>query len=240
MVTNKPILNLVSWCDQIIAQGKSLSLEWDGGNDSGSMILYIDDEETDDSDPHVSYIINHGCDQLIQGGFNGNFYCNGKAEYDITTKCFKGTDESEEEGLYTHKLAENEITLEIPKDVWFDSIDYRFDGDACRPIWSNINIHMQNGFKTEIHTKIEELLKKSLDRQINAAIDRYEQSNDDFNYIHSNDNVIPKSSFVDKGDTWVFEINEVDILCKLYRTADFTLDVMDLNKKLKSTHEQPV
>lgn len=154
-------LAALAWCKKLDAEGIDLTMNWDGGNDSGWVTFEIDKAELTEEDHNmISYLENKCYDELDYGSWAGEFSANGQATFDAEQNAFVGTDYYSEDDSITKDC---ELRIAIPKDVWFDSVEIMVQDEE---ISVSVDIIVRNGFKTEAHTKAEEDLGTAIQDQV--------------------------------------------------------------------------
>lgn len=212
--------HIIKWCDEIVQSGKELSFNWDGGGDSGMFELLIDGEDVSYTFPEAEYIIYKLYYTLGYGSFAGEFSTVGHTTYDPNTKCFTGEDRySQCESV----MCNCAITISVPKDLWFDEVEYSF-GEDYAPAVSFV---IKNGFLTNRHEEVVTLLTETLDDGIDAVIDKFKMDtgNDDIVDYYQDDR-IPRSWFKEEGDNLVYTIDRVFLS---YQDVEVTEKCIDVN-----------
>lgn len=147
-----------AYINKLLSQGaKEIKISWEGGNDEGSFYLYVDDQPAmiDWDRKNDAYnLIDFIGDQMGYGSFAGDFYVNGEAIYDKEEGAFIGSDDYEELTDFTYYFKEP-LTIRIPKDLWFDSIDLNVSGYTDE-LDADVKLLIMNGPVVEDHVKFEE------------------------------------------------------------------------------------
>jgi hypothetical protein len=216
--------DLIKWCDEQVAQGKKLSMAWEGGGDSGWVYFKIDEEQVSDSaeTDEISQLTDLMYDQLDYGSWAGEFSASGEAIYNSEEKAFVGTDYYSEDETYPYECS---LQIRVPKRLWFDSIEYNFEQED--PV-IDIAFIVRNGFLTDEHTQVAEQVKVSLNDQVQKAINDYSSLPESTPYenIWQNDR-INRSEFVEDGDYLVATIDELSIGTRSETEKDIYLELIN-------------
>lgn len=207
---------IIAWCDEQVKDGSILTIEWDGGNDSGSFYLRINDADVnnkyDDPEDIPNLILEKADDILEYGSFAGDFNTQGTLTYDPKTKRFSGTDHySESEGAtlggeHADESEKIEIIIKVPKDLWFDVCHIECAiGDSLTAFEEfNAQLQVLQGPVTDKHKSWVKDLEGKLFRQIEKIMSGVEQ---DIEYSH-NDWIISRGDFKEEGKYLVYKIDE--------------------------------
>jgi hypothetical protein len=227
---------LKKWLDEIAETEGTITIEYEGGNDSGGASFEVERAALRADYPNAARqheIVEMALDNLNYGSFAGDFNCNGTLTYDPNTGKFSGVDYySEDEGDsielkdgdadYPHKR----IPIRIPKHLWFDEVfvgteGYYDDMDVtCQLI-----IH--NGPVTQEHADLEDTLTDYMNNAIRETINRIEDVN--VNYLYNEIN-IPFSNFVAKGKFMVGYIDELQYTYENCREKQITFSITKTKK----------
>lgn len=208
---------LIDWCDQQVKDGKELALCWDGGGDSGWVYFEVDEEQTENE--YTNKLVDMMYDQLDYGSWAGEFSAQGKAIYNAETKCFEGIDYYSED--YTEEYPCS-IRLEVPADVWFDTLSYGIEDEAV----VEVRLDVRNGFTTDRHEEVAKAIQESFDDQLDAVIEKF-NNDPDTNEFRSiwEDRSVNRSEFVQEGDKLVHIIESIGIGTYTGEEKDVTLDL---------------
>lgn len=80
----QPKMTVAQWCDEQVKNGHTLTLKWDGGNDSGWVYFELDGEEL--TNEYTEKLVDYCYSELDYGSWAGDFSANGEAEYDPKRK----------------------------------------------------------------------------------------------------------------------------------------------------------
>jgi hypothetical protein len=220
--------SLLQYCDELSQQGNTISIEWDGGNDSGDYDVKINGQSVADS-PYTR-ALTECMDQVLEyGSWAGEYYAEGKAEYNPQTKCFEGTDNFSTE---EYETVGKSLSFKVPKDIWFDNVDIEINGESF-----HVSLGLKNGYKTKRHQEVTKDLENQLETIAtemadtyadNAGIEEYE-----FSYLGA---TIERSEMKDQGDHYLASI-ENDSLYIRHHTEEarsVELDISQHTKPLKS------
>jgi hypothetical protein len=192
----------------MVEKGHELSIAWEGGGDSGWVYFKIDGEQVTDSAETdvISNLIDRMYDQLDYGSWAGEFQASGEAVYNVNEKAFVGTDYYSEDETYNYECS---IKITVPKNLWFDAIEYNIEQDE--PI-IDIAFILRNGFLTYTHTAVAEQIKESLGEQVEEAIASYQKlpNATEYRNVWQNDR-INRIEFKEEDDNLVAFITELSI-----------------------------
>lgn len=194
--------SLLQWCKEQVEKGNELKMHWDGGGDSGWVYFQIDGKDVENE--FTEKLVDLMYTELDYGSWAGEFMAKGEATFDADIKAFVGTDYYSETA---NSSIESDITVSVPKDIWFDSIRINVDiqeGD------NNVEVSfiVLNGFVTPQHTVLEESLQDYLTSEI---VDTIDSKNLD-NFRSAWDNIIINhSEFTENGDSITYTIDKLSI-----------------------------
>lgn len=209
--------SLVDWCDQQVKEGNELALCWDGGGDSGWVYFELNQEETHNE--YTEQLVDLMYEHLDYGSWAGEFTAQGRATYNPETKCFEGIDYYSEDSTVNYPCT---MRIEVPADVWFDNLEYSIEDEAV----VDVTLKVKNGFVVDRHEGVAEMIKESLDDQIDSVIEDY-NNNPEMNEFRSIwvDNTINRSEFVQEGDKLVHIITSIEIGTSDTDDKDVCLDL---------------
>lgn len=227
MPTKKKVLEptneIIQYCDKLTAKGQTLSLNWDGGNDSGWVYFKIDDKEVQLNDnPIVDKLIDYCYDELDYGSWAGDFSAHGEAVYDANEKAFIGTDYYGEEETINHDC---KVVVSVPADVWFDQVEIQTEYDSDYYGDPTCLLVVQNGFKTPEHEKVEKALTESLKKQFDEELDQFAANNEYRGFW--DDFTIARSEFKAKGKTLQHTITAMGVRTEHVEDKDIYLDLTE-------------
>lgn len=166
------ITDIITWCEEKTANGEELTLEWDGGNDSGCFHLRLDGEELatdwDNKEDIANLLVNMCADEIDYGSFAGDYYTEGKLYYDRETKTFEGIDcySTTEDDTFE----DMNLEIKVPESLWFDRVSITInlggDGDIDD---TNASLEVDNGPLSDSHTAWEE----NTDKMVHTHVDNY-------------------------------------------------------------------
>ncbi len=164
---------LLEWAMDLHAQGKELKMTWDGGNDSGWVDFLIDDATPEPGiDADNAEILRDMCDnELDYGSWAGDYSANGEAIFNPEEKSFIGTDYYSEDDNVSQSC---ELRIELPGNVWFDSVEIMIQDESVEV---DVDLIVRNGFKTDLHTIAENMLKASIKDQVDAIVNDFIRNN---------------------------------------------------------------
>lgn len=232
---------VLAYCRQLTQNGERLTMLWHGGNDVGHIFLLLNDEPLDEwivgnnlghvylplsdqpsdecHDSPNEHLISYITESLDGFSFTGNFYREGRCEFNPEKGYFTGTDTYSEDREETEAC---DFELQVPSDFWFDAIQISIHGDYGFLPTVELNFEIQNGPIPKSCDQLEKSLQDQLEKVMNrfvAECDRY------INLSH--DISIPRSEFVDKNGFLSHMITEMSYSYKYY--DDETI-IIDFNK----------
>src|ERR1700735_3777194 len=108
---------LIARCDQLTENGQVLSIDWEGGGDSGEFTMKLNGEDVSEQTEIDERIIELVAEGIGYESFACHSSTHGSAISDRWEKSFSGTDfySSSDQGV-----EECSIKLTIPSWLWFD------------------------------------------------------------------------------------------------------------------------
>lgn len=192
---------LLEWCDKHHAEGKTLSIHWDGGNDSGWVRFQIDGEEC--SEPEAEALVDKMYSELDYGSWAGEFSASGQANWDPEEKAFLGTDYYSETDSTS---ADADIEVRVPKYIPFDEIRINTQNEEAN---TTTEIMIINGFIHPETQAVEEKLNQTLQLKFSEAIDKaIEEKDQEFDSAWGDYRLV-RSDFKEDGDELVAKIELV-------------------------------
>lgn len=198
---------LLKWCNDQVADGRTLSMGWEGGGDSGWCWFELDGKKLNEGEyPEADQLVELMYDHLDYGSWAGEFSTTGEAEFDPKQNAFVGTDYYSEDD--TH-YQECNIQIRIPKHLWFDSVEYNMEDEE---VTTNFAFIIRNGFLTQEHWDTADYIAESLTIDANEVINKYSSSDNakEYRSVWQNDR-IQRSAFTEDGDYLVYTIEELSI-----------------------------
>lgn len=199
---------LVKWCDQQVAEGKTISMHWEGGNDSGWCWFEIDGEQVRDhlEEDEIGQLLDMMYNTLDYGSWAGEFSASGKAVYDAEHKAFVGIDNYSEDD---NEQYECNLEIRVPKTLWFDQLEVSIEDEAAVV---SAAFHVRNGFISEEHeqwlSEFEELFSDQIDKVIEAFKNNVTETEYRSMWEHW---TLNKSDFHEEGEFLVHKINTLSI-----------------------------
>lgn len=200
--------NLIEWCDQQVAEGKTLGIGWEGGGDSGWCWFTIDGQQVADAKetPQIRELLDLMYETLDYGSWAGEFSASGEAVYDPKQKAFVGTD------YYSENQTEHwdcDVQIIIPKDLWFDAIEYNIEDESARVDFAFV---IRNGFLSPKHDEVADQIKESLNDAVDAEVTKFcaDENTGEYQSIWQSDRIV-RSDFREEGDNLVYSIEEVSM-----------------------------
>jgi hypothetical protein len=161
------IQEIIDWCDKQVAEGKEITLCWEGGGDSGWVFFIIDGTQAEGEE--IEALVDMMYNELDYGSWAGEFSANGTATYDPVTKCFEGVDYYSEDD-WTNTTFEEPFAFYIPGTYGFDSIEYNIEGNFEDDFRVEVTFNIVNGFITpelrELENEMAEAIKEKLNEEL--------------------------------------------------------------------------
>lgn len=218
----KTQLSLIEWCDQQVAEGKKLSMHWEGGGDSGWCWFEIDGQQVAESEqnPQIRQLLDLMYDTLDYGSWAGEFSANGEAEYDNGHKAFLGTDYYGEDQTEYHEC---DIKIKIPKHLWFDAIEYNIESEEAHVDFAFI---IRNGFLSDEHNSLVDKIREEISDAVDIEIEKFTSDPKNLEYQSIWQNVrVDRSEFEEEGDMLVYSIAELNMSVRSEEPKDIYLQL---------------
>lgn len=169
-------MSILEWCDAMVAKGHTLTLVWDGGNDSGWVGFKIDDEDPGEENQYIESLVNYCYDTLDYGSWAGDFSASGEATYDPEEKAFVGLDNYSTEEVINEDI---KVFLRIPKDVWFDGISIQVEESQGSVYQEGVDVELlvQNGFTTDRHAEVASEIATAVRDAFDKELDEDDECN---------------------------------------------------------------
>lgn len=197
---------LIKWCDEQVANGNTLSIQWEGGGDSGWCSFHINDEQVKSEDGQISDLLDLMYDQLDYGSWAGEFSAQGEAVYDPEEKAFIGVDNYSEDSVVDYPC---KIEIKIPKNLWFDTLEIGVEGEDASV---TVAFHVTNGFISEEHDEFIDNFEVSFRESILGVISDYCNDDNENEYRSIWETFdLSKSEFVEEGDYMKYTITSLSI-----------------------------
>lgn len=211
---------LLEWCDKHHAEGKTLSIHWDGGGDSGWVHFQIDDEEC--GEPEAEYLVDWMSSELDYGSWAGEFSASGRADWNPEEKAFLGTDYySETDGT----SADADIEVRMPKYIPFDEIHISTEDEEAN---TTTEIMIINGFIHPATQAVEEKLNQTLQPKFSEAIDKaIEENNQELDNAWGNYRLL-RSDFKEDGNELVAKIQQVQYSIHIGNEKDVEINLAEI------------
>lgn len=203
---------LIEFCDKYAELGK-LYLEWNGGNDSGSIYLVSATPIHDDDQQFEDELVNQMDSILDYGSWAGDFSANGEAVYNTETKKFEGVNH---EFTTTAKSQNIWFEIGIPSNIDFKSMYIEIGDSIFNPRVSVYFNHAENddlrillaAHATLISERLTELLKSIVDELEDKEVDEW---NDYLSFARSEFHVDAVNNVLEISITEVDYIIEDDL-----------------------------
>jgi len=216
------IQEIIDWCDKQVAEGREITLCWEGGGDSGWVYFEIDGTQAEGEE--IEALVDMMYNELDYGSWAGEFSANGTATYDPITKCFEGTDYYSEDD-WTDTTFEEPFAFYIPGTHGFDSIEYNVEGDFEDDFRVEITFNIINGFITPELRELENEISEAVKEKIIEALKEI-----DANYFNTHVLAERHEMKIEKGAV-IFEIPSVNY--SVYNTEDKGVTI-DLKERLEN------
>jgi hypothetical protein len=211
--------------DAIESQGKEIKFTWEGGNDDGSFSMHIDNKQINDYEeyPWVEKLMDRIGDALGYGSFAGDYNTNGDLIYSDGE--FTGIDYiSTTEGSLLELLEHEQIRVEVPDYLWFDTLDINTDGYLGEDLNVTVDFRITNGPVVDHHIEKEDDIREFLTKKIFNLLNKVEGL--DISYVY-NDWTFDFSEGVVEDDKRVFYIDEIQYSHELEETKDIDVEITD-------------
>lgn len=200
--------SLIEYLDALVAEGKEISMGWEGGGDSGWAWFHIDDQRLDeDSDNvYIRTLLDHMYNMLDYGSWAGEFNASGEAIYDAEQKAFVGIDYYTEDETVQYAC---DVKIRIPKSLWFDNIEISIQNEEADV---DSAFHVRNGFLTQEHDDFIEELNDQLHKDVYAVIEKFRNDQKQNEYRSMWESLdINRSEFKEEGDYMVYNMETLAI-----------------------------
>ena len=227
--------SIINWLNQLTEDGKKVTMNWDGGNDSGWVYFEVDGEQIDNE--YSEALVDTMYDTLDYGSWAGEFSASGEAEYNPETKSFVGTDYYSEDDWET---VDANIVIQVPKELWFETLHIECECNHDDDPQMSVRFIVKNGFLTDQHTAFCSNLENILGSEFN---DLFNQYNRDDNFRGCSDSwIIERSEMQEEEGLLVYTINSVDIQTTQDSDKDICLELTEetvefIDNKLNSNDE---
>lgn len=216
------IQEIIDWCDKQVAEGKEITLCWEGGGDSGWVFFEVDGVQANGEE--IEALVDMMYTELDYGGWAGEFSANGRADYDSTTKCFEGTDYYSEDE-YESTALKTPFQFSIPASFGFDSIEYSVEGNFQDDYKVDVTFNIVNGFITPELRELEDEISKAINDKITE-----EFKDVDISYFSTHELANRHEMLLEKNNV-VFEILETSY--SVYNTEEKGVTI-DLKERLEN------
>ena len=220
------IQEIIDWCDKQASEGKEITLNWEGGGDSGWVFFEVDGEQAEGEE--IEALVTMMYTELDYGSWAGEFSANGTATYDPVTKCFEGVDYYSEDD-WTDTTFEEPFTFCIPSSYGFDSIEYNVEGNFEDDFRVEVTFNIINGFITPELRMLEDEMSKVIKKQL---IEEFKDG--DVNYFGTHELAERHKMKIEK-ETVIFEIPTVHY--SVYNTEEKGV-IIDLKERLENETDE--
>lgn len=173
---------IIDWCNQQVDEGKELKFTWDGGSDSGYADLVLDGNNIDVSG-YSNVLLDGIYEELDYGSWAGEFHASGEAIYNKEEQAFVGIDDYSEDETIGHDCS---IVFDVPSKIWYDSINIRVEVNYDDSPDIQVDFVVKNGFLTQEHREIADLLKDEISAKVNDEIEKFKNGGADFRNVWEN------------------------------------------------------
>jgi hypothetical protein len=216
---------IINWCDKQVAEGKEITLCWEGGGDSGWVYFKIDGVQAEGEE--IEALVDMMYNELDYGSWAGEFSANGTADYDPTTKCFEGVDYYSEDD-WTDTTFEEPFAFYIPSTYGFDSIEYNIEGSFEDDFRVEITFNIVNGFITPELRELEDEISKAVKEKIISELSEFKEI--DVNYFGTHELAERHEMKIEKENV-IFEIPTIHY--SVYNTEEKGVTI-DLKERLEN------
>jgi hypothetical protein len=206
--------------DELVKEGKEIQVTWDGGNDSGTITVYVGGKELAYGSSMESEISDVIDDALDYGSWAGDFTAHGSVVYDSEQGAFVGAGY---EVTSDYTSTDCEIEFKVPKALNFDSISIETSGDwEYEPVKVFCRFNISNGPVFEEHIDLQIELQEILE---NAVINEISRLNCTVGSVY-NDWEITRDMMEEFGDYLVFVIDSIGFEDKISNEKDHEISVV--------------
>lgn len=199
--------NLKQQLDSLAAEGKEIKVTWDGGNDSGSFNVFINDKELSWTDELSKAIIDAIESEIDYGSWAGDFYADGEVYYSATEGAFVGEGK---EVTTEYDTADITFEIRIPKALNFDRITIDTEGGSeYDELRCQFRLIVNNGPVFEEHVNLEEHWKDKIETMFRDFSDDLQLKADTNVEGMYNDWIIQRDEMIEDGDDLVHTIDDV-------------------------------
>lgn len=216
---------IIDWCDKQVAEGKEITLCWEGGGDSGWVYFEVDGVQADGEE--IEALVDMMYNELDYGSWAGEFSANGRADYDPATKCFEGVDYYSEDD-WTNTTFEEPFAFYIPSTYGFDSIEYNIEGSFEDDFRVEITFNIINGFITPELRELEDEISKAVKEKIISELSEFKEI--DVNYFGTHELEQRHEMKIEKENV-IFEIPSIHY--SVYNTEEKGVTI-DLKERLEN------
>ena len=219
--------SLIEYLDAMVAEGKEVSMGWEGGGDSGWCWFSIDDEQVPEGEYgeniHIRTLLDHMYDTLDYGSWAGEFNATGSAIYDPKLKAFVGTDYYSEDETMQYDC---DVKIRIPKSLWFDRMEIQIQGEDADV---DTAFHVRNGFLTEEHEQFIEQFNNEFHKLVWGVIERFMNDQEQNQYRSMWEHYdLQRSEFTEEGDYVVYDLEELGIGTETSEEKDIYLELENI------------
>jgi len=213
--------NLKEELDALVKEGKEIKVTWDGGNDSGTITVYVDGRGLDFGDDLESDISDLIDGALDYGSWAGDFSARGEVFYDSEKSAFVGEGE---EITSEYESEDCNIEVEVPKAFNFDSISIEISGDwEYDPVGVFCRFNISNGPVFEEHMGLQNKIQETLEKDITDVISKL---NCTVGSVY-NDWVINRDDMDEVGENLVFVIESISYEDRVSNCKEHEISVVD-------------
>lgn len=213
---------IIDWCDKQVAEGKEITLCWEGGGDSGWVYFEVDGVQADGEE--IEALVDMMYNELDYGSWAGEFSANGRADYDPATKCFEGVDYYSEDD-WTDTTFEEPFTFYIPGTYGFDSIEYNIEGNFEDDFRVEVTFNIVNGFITPELRELEDEMSKAIKEKLTEEL-----KEQDVNYFGTHRLAERHEMNNEKGSV-IFQFDKIEY--SVYNTEEKGVTI-DLKERLEN------
>lgn len=199
--------SIIAWLNEQHAEGKEISIKWEGGGDSGWVYFDIDGDTTENE--YTEAIVNRMYENLDYGSWAGEFNAQGEAVYSPETRCFEGIDYYGEDA---NDVVDVDIKFNVPKHLWFETVHVECECYYDETPNISVRFILKNGFLSQEHSDICSNLQGELQSEFSELFSNY-SSVDGSEFRGCNDSwILNRTEAEEQPDgTLLFTISKVDV-----------------------------
>lgn len=221
--------DIITWCDEKVANGEELTMEWDGGNDSGCFYLKLDDQDItpdySDTESIPAMLMSMCEDEADYGSFAGDYYTIGKLIYNAETKTFEGVDDFSTNDSAV--ITDFNLEVKIPETFWFDSLALTINLSGSAEIDQiNASLVLDNGPTSDMHETWETQAVKDIEEHINKFFNDGKLDPDTVDGAY-NDIFIDKEDMTLENGMYICKVDSIEYSLRTSEEKDISICLTD-------------